>query len=51
MADLCAKHVPFSLLAKNLKKHEDLKHNPQIILWFFDPDPVLLAYQEGGAKD
>ena len=33
------------------EKNEDLKHNPEIILWFFDPDPVLLAYQEGGAND
>ena len=28
-----------------------LKRDPQIILGFFDPDPVLLAQQGGGAKD
>ena len=44
------KHLSFSLLAKNLK-NEVLKHNPQIILGFFDPDPVLLAQKGGGEKD
>ena len=32
-------------------KDEVLKPNPQIILGFFDPDPVLLAKQAGGVKD
>ena len=27
------------------------KRDPQIILGFFDPDPVLLAKQGGGAND
>ena len=35
---------------KPLKK-EVLKRNPQIILGFFDPDPVLLGKEGGGAKD
>ena len=39
-------HLPFSLLAKNFKK-KVLKCDPQIILGFFDPDPVLLAKQGG----
>ena len=44
------KHLPFSLLAKTLK-NKVLKLDPQIILGFFDPDPVLLGKQGGGAKD
>ena len=32
-------------------KNEVLERDPQIILEFFDPDPVLLAKQGGGAKD
>ena len=49
MEEFFIKHFPFSSLAKNLKKK--LKCDPQIILGFFDPDPVLLAEQGGGAKD
>ena len=49
MEEFFIKHFPFSSLAKNLKKN--LKCDPQIILGFFDPDPVLLAKQgEGGAE-
>ena len=51
MEESFTKHLPFSLLSKNLKKNKVLKHNPQIILGFFDPHPVLLAEQGGGAKD
>ena len=51
MEESFTKHLPFSLLAKNLKRNKVLKRNPQIILGFFDPDPVLLAKQAGGAKD
>ena len=51
MEESFTKHLPFSLLAKNLKKNEVLKHYPQIILEFFDPDPVLLAQKGGGEKD
>jgi hypothetical protein len=36
---------------QKLKKNEVLKRDPQINPVFFDPDPVLLAQQEGGAKD
>ena len=36
MEESFTKHLPFSLLAKNL---------------FYDPDPALLAKQGGGAKD
>ena len=32
-------------------KNEVLKRDPQVLLEFFDPDPVLLAKQGGGAKD
>ena len=39
MEESFTKHLSFSLLAKN----EVLKRDPQIILGFFDPDPVLLA--------
>ena len=45
MEGLFTKHLPFSLLAKNFKKNEVLKCDPQIILGFFDPDGVLLAKQ------
>ena len=45
MEESFTKHLPFSLLAKNLKRNKVLKRNPQIILGFFDPDPVLLAKQ------
>ena len=48
--DFFTKHLPFCLLAKNLKKR-NLKPDPQIILGFFDPEPVLFAKQGGGAKD
>ena len=51
MEDSFTKHLPFWLLAKNLKKNEVLKGDPQIILGFFDPDPVLFAKQVGGAKN
>ena len=50
MKESFTKHLSFSLLAKNLK-NKVLKGDPQIILGFFDPDPVLLAQQGGGAKD
>ena len=40
----------FRYWPKTLKK-EVLKRNHQIILGFFDPDPVLLDKQVGGAKD
>ena len=43
MEDSFTKHLPFSLLVKNLKKPKVLKHDPQIILGFFDPNPVLVA--------
>ena len=48
--DSFTKHLPFSLLAKTLE-NKVLKRDPQIILGFFDPDPVLLGQQGGGAKD
>ena len=44
MKESFTKHLSFSLLAKNLK-NKVLKGDPQIILGFFDPDPVLLAQQ------
>ena len=50
MEESFTKHLPFSLLAKN-SKIEVLERNPQIILVFFDPDPVLLAQKGGGEKD
>ena len=50
MDESFTKHLPFSLLAKNLK-NEVSKRDPQIILGFFDPDPVLLAKQGGRSKE
>ena len=49
MEDSFTKHLPFWLLAKNLK-NEVLKGDPQIILGFFYPDLVLLGKQ-GGVED
>ena len=37
--------LQFSSKLNFKKKKKDLKRNPQIILGFFDPDPVLLAKQ------
>ena len=82
MKESFTKHLPFSLLAKYLKKtkfwsailsfwdflililcslprrgveksikKEVLERNPQIILGFFYPGPVLFAQKGGGEKD
>ena len=40
MEESFTKHLPFSLLVTNLE-NEVLKRDPQIILGFFDPDPMI----------
>ena len=45
MEESFTKHLPFSLLVTNLE-NEVLKCDPQIILGFFDPDPMIFFYSK-----
>ena len=45
MEESFTKHLPFSLLVTNLE-NEVLKCDPQIILGFFDPDPMIFLFQK-----
>ena len=49
MEESFTKHLPFSLLVTNLE-NEVLKCDPQIILGFFDPDPMIFFYSKKNRK-
>ena len=49
MEESFTKHLPFSLLVTNLE-NEVLKCDPQIILGFFDPDPMIFFYSKKTQK-